>query len=89
MAEGGASRVEVSRPWPPGGAVQVGSTAAHCQYAAQPTPDRPEAAIIATTAADRWIGEPVRVLDLNPGTWRPRGLIGASCPGRSSPRASA
>ncbi|MFE9934498.1 hypothetical protein [Streptomyces sp. NPDC005533] len=39
---------------------------AHCQYAAQPTPDRPDGAIIATTAPDRWIGEPVRVLDLRP-----------------------
>jgi hypothetical protein len=40
--------------------------AAHCQYAAQPTPDRPDGAIIATTAPERWIGEPVRVLDLTP-----------------------
>ncbi|MFF1405104.1 hypothetical protein [Streptomyces sp. NPDC058294] len=40
--------------------------AAHCQYATQPTPDRPDGAIIATTAPDRWIGEPVRVLDLTP-----------------------
>ncbi|MFE9454797.1 hypothetical protein [Streptomyces sp. NPDC006739] len=40
--------------------------AAHCQYAAQPTPDRPDGAIIATTAPDRWTGEPVRVLDLTP-----------------------
>ncbi|MGW7817451.1 hypothetical protein ACWGLF_04795 [Streptomyces puniciscabiei] len=40
--------------------------AAHCQYAAQPTPDRPDGAIIATTTPDRWIGEPVRVLDLDP-----------------------
>ncbi|MGW7130099.1 hypothetical protein ACWGIA_17370 [Streptomyces bobili] len=40
--------------------------AAHCQYAAQPTPDRPDGAIIATTTPDRWIGEPVRVLDLTP-----------------------
>jgi hypothetical protein len=40
--------------------------AAHCQYVAQPTPDRPDGAIIATTAPDRWIGEPVRVLDLTP-----------------------
>jgi hypothetical protein len=40
--------------------------AAHCQYAAQPTPDRPDGAVIATTAPDRWIGEPVRVLDLTP-----------------------
>ncbi|AKN73668.1 hypothetical protein QR97_31450 [Streptomyces sp. PBH53] len=42
--------------------------AAHCQYAAQPTPDRPDGEIIATTAPDRWIGEPVRVLDLTPNT---------------------
>ncbi|MFF3913372.1 hypothetical protein ACFYZB_07750 [Streptomyces sp. NPDC001852] len=40
--------------------------AAHCQYAAQPTPDRPDGAIIATTTPDAWIGEPVRVLDLAP-----------------------
>ncbi|MEU2359018.1 hypothetical protein ABZ599_39825 [Streptomyces misionensis] len=40
--------------------------AAHCQYAAQPTPDRPDGAVIATTAPDRWKGEPVRVLDLTP-----------------------
>ncbi|MGQ5636606.1 MULTISPECIES: hypothetical protein [unclassified Streptomyces] len=39
---------------------------AHCQHAAQPTPDRPDGAIVATTTPDRWIGEPVRVLDLNP-----------------------
>ncbi|GAX56441.1 hypothetical protein SO3561_08008 [Streptomyces olivochromogenes] len=38
--------------------------AAHSQYAAQPTPDRPDGAIIATTAPHRWAGEPVRVLDL-------------------------
>lgn len=38
--------------------------AAHCQCAAQPTPDRPDGAVIATTAPGRWIGEPVRVLDL-------------------------
>ncbi|MEV5177388.1 hypothetical protein AB0L10_41555 [Streptomyces flaveolus] len=40
--------------------------AAHCQYAAQPTPDRPDGAIIAATAPERWTGEPVRVLDLRP-----------------------
>lgn len=40
--------------------------AAHCQYAAQPTPDRPDGAVIATTSPDAWIGEPVRVLDLSP-----------------------
>ncbi|KUM95754.1 hypothetical protein AQI95_43060 [Streptomyces yokosukanensis] len=40
--------------------------AAHAQYVAQPTPDRPDGAIIATTAPERWVGEPVRVLDLTP-----------------------
>jgi hypothetical protein len=40
--------------------------AVHSQYAAQPTPDRPDGAIIATTAPHRWTGEPVRVLDLTP-----------------------
>ncbi|MFG2895223.1 hypothetical protein [Streptomyces sp. NPDC048248] len=39
--------------------------AAHSQYAAQPTADRPDGAIVATTAPKRWDGEPVRVLDLN------------------------
>ncbi|MFF2010598.1 hypothetical protein ACFVWY_16200 [Streptomyces sp. NPDC058195] len=39
--------------------------AAHSQFAAQPTPDRPDGAIIATTAPKRWEGEPVRVLDLS------------------------
>ncbi|WP_123466644.1 MULTISPECIES: hypothetical protein [unclassified Streptomyces] len=40
--------------------------AAHSQYAAQPTADRPDGAIIETTAPERWAGEPVRVLDLTP-----------------------
>ncbi|MFF4181495.1 hypothetical protein [Streptomyces sp. NPDC001750] len=40
--------------------------AAHSQYAAQPTPDRPDGAVIATTAPDRWKDEPVRILDLTP-----------------------
>ncbi|MFE5711975.1 hypothetical protein ACFQ7J_14300 [Streptomyces sp. NPDC056501] len=39
---------------------------AHAQHAAEPTPDRPDGAIIATTTASRWEGEPVRVLDLTP-----------------------
>ncbi|OQR64871.1 hypothetical protein B6E66_06600 [Streptomyces maremycinicus] len=38
--------------------------AAHSRQAAQPTPERPDGAIIATTAPQRWAGEPVRVLDL-------------------------
>jgi hypothetical protein len=40
--------------------------AAHSRHAAQPTPDRPDGAIVATTVPKRWEGEPVRVLDLNP-----------------------
>lgn len=39
---------------------------AHAQHAAQPTPDRPDGAIIATTTPGRWKGEPVRILDLTP-----------------------
>ncbi|MGW8395876.1 hypothetical protein ACWGLP_04140 [Streptomyces lydicus] len=39
--------------------------AAHCHHAAQPTPERPDGAIVATTAPKRWDGEPIRVLDLN------------------------
>ena len=39
---------------------------AHTQHAAQPTPDRPDGAVVATTAPKRWEGESVRVLDLNP-----------------------
>ncbi|MEU9418360.1 hypothetical protein [Streptomyces sp. NPDC048272] len=40
--------------------------AAHSQHAAQPTADRPEGAIVATTVPKRWEGLPVRVLDLTP-----------------------
>lgn len=39
--------------------------AAHSAHAAQPTPDRPDGAVLATTAPERWEGEPVRVLDLS------------------------
>ncbi|WP_407706613.1 PIN domain-containing protein [Streptomyces scopuliridis] len=39
--------------------------AAHSQYSAQPTPDRPDGAIVATIIPKRWDGRPVRVLDLN------------------------
>ncbi|RDD85149.1 hypothetical protein [Streptomyces parvulus] len=38
--------------------------AAHCLHTAQPTPDRPDGAIVATTDSSRWSGEAVRVLDL-------------------------
>jgi hypothetical protein len=40
--------------------------AAHTQYAAQPSPDRPDGAVIATTVPEIWKGRPVRLLDLNP-----------------------
>jgi hypothetical protein len=36
----------------------------HTQHAAQPTPDRPEGAVIATTQPGRWTGRTVRILDL-------------------------
>jgi len=38
--------------------------AAHAEHSAQPTPDRPEGAIVATTAPTAWEGQQVRVLDL-------------------------
>ncbi|GGX34520.1 hypothetical protein O1M07_38540 [Streptomyces albulus] len=47
-------------------AQQASWAAAHCQHAAQPTPDRPAGAVVATTDPQRWHGQPVRVLDLNP-----------------------
>ncbi|MFM9709097.1 hypothetical protein [Streptomyces galilaeus] len=50
-------------------ATACGSTvwaAAHSQYAAQPTPERPDGASIATTALRQWAGKPVRVLHLTP-----------------------
>ncbi|UZJ33902.1 hypothetical protein [Streptomyces endophytica] len=40
--------------------------AAHSRFAAQPTPERPDGAIIATITPKRWEGQPVRVLDLTP-----------------------
>ncbi|MEU7154757.1 hypothetical protein AB0B79_26360 [Streptomyces sp. NPDC039022] len=39
---------------------------AHTQYAAQPTADRPDGAVVATTVPAQWEGRPVRVLDLTP-----------------------
>jgi hypothetical protein len=39
---------------------------AHSRHAAQPTPDRPDGAINATTAPEQWASVPVRVLDLTP-----------------------
>lgn len=37
---------------------------AHTRYCAEPSPDRPDGAVIATAEPDRWRGQPVRVLDL-------------------------
>ncbi|MFI8889166.1 hypothetical protein [Streptomyces paradoxus] len=39
---------------------------AHTLYAAQPSPERPDNAVVATTKAHTWKGQPVRVLDLAP-----------------------
>ncbi|WP_322767964.1 hypothetical protein [Frankia sp. Cr1] len=39
---------------------------AHSRYAAEPTADRPEGAVIATASPDRWRDHPVRILDLSP-----------------------
>jgi len=38
----------------------------HTRYASQPSPDLPDGAVVATTRPERWQGQPVRVLDLNP-----------------------
>lgn len=39
---------------------------AHTLYAAQPSPDRPDGAVIATTRPHTWKEQPVRTLDLSP-----------------------
>jgi hypothetical protein len=39
---------------------------AHTFHAAQPSPDRPDGAMIAATAPERWTDRPVRILDLSP-----------------------
>jgi len=49
-------------------AVAEGDTWApdHVRHTARPSVDRPDGAVIATVAPDRWKGQPVRVLDLTP-----------------------
>lgn len=37
---------------------------AHTRYAAEPTAERPNGAVVATTAPATWKGQPVRVIDL-------------------------
>ncbi len=39
---------------------------AHTRYAAEPTADRPNGAVVATTVPDTWKGLSVRVIDLRP-----------------------
>jgi hypothetical protein len=39
---------------------------AHTLHTAQPTAERPDGAVIATLAPDRWHGQPARILDLTP-----------------------
>ncbi|GAA0467003.1 hypothetical protein ACFQ2B_13195 [Streptomyces stramineus] len=39
---------------------------AHTRYAAEPMPERPDGAFIATAAPKRWENHPVRLLDINP-----------------------
>jgi hypothetical protein len=38
----------------------------HTRYAAQPSLEMPDGAVVATARPERWQGQPVRVLDLNP-----------------------
>jgi hypothetical protein len=38
----------------------------HTRYAAQPSVDLPDGAIVATARPDLWRGQPVRVLDITP-----------------------
>ncbi|WP_104820758.1 hypothetical protein [Kitasatospora sp. MMS16-BH015] len=39
---------------------------AHTRYAAAPTPERPDGAVVATVEPLHWKGQPVRVIDLTP-----------------------
>jgi hypothetical protein len=39
---------------------------AHTRYAAEPTAERPNGAVIATTAPETWRGQSVRLIDLGP-----------------------
>jgi hypothetical protein len=39
---------------------------AHARYAAAPTPERPDGAVVATIDPQRWKDRPVRIIDLTP-----------------------
>jgi hypothetical protein len=39
---------------------------AHTRYAAEPTQERPNGAVVATVEHEAWKGRPVRVIDLRP-----------------------
>ncbi|MCC3769438.1 hypothetical protein [Streptomyces sp. UNOC14_S4] len=39
---------------------------AHTRHAAEPSPERPDGAFIATATPDQWADHPVRVLDIRP-----------------------
>lgn len=39
---------------------------AHTRYAATPTPERPDGAVVATVDPVRWKNQPVRIIDLTP-----------------------
>ncbi|MGI5454296.1 hypothetical protein ACQEWB_14175 [Streptomyces sp. CA-249302] len=39
---------------------------AHTRHAAEPTAERPNGAVVATTAPEAWRGQPVRIIDLSP-----------------------
>ncbi|MER5755016.1 hypothetical protein [Streptomyces sp. NPDC002088] len=39
---------------------------AHTRHAAEPTAERPNGAVVATTDPEAWRGQPVRVIDLSP-----------------------
>jgi hypothetical protein len=44
----------------------AGWAVAHTAHVAQPTPERPDGARVATAAVDDWKGRPVRILDVGP-----------------------
>jgi hypothetical protein len=41
-------------------------SAAQCAVVAGPSPERPDGAFVATTDPERWAGQPVRIVNVNP-----------------------